>query len=94
MDSLRRWMPVIVLVCGLAVTWGSVQTQLNVMAQEVVELRGEDKDQKNQEVIDQAEISALKATQRAIKEDVEDIKEAQKEQNQKLDKILEELRKQ
>lgn len=94
MESLRRWMPVLVLACGLAVSWGSFQTQLNVLADEVVELKVEDKDHNDQQVVDQAELAALKANQKAIKEDVQEIKEAQKEQNQKLDKILEELRKQ
>jgi len=94
MESLRRWMPVLVLACGLAVSWGSFQTQLNVLADEVVELKVEDKDHNDQQVVDQAELAALKANQKAIKEDVQEIKEAQKEQNQKLDKILEELRNQ
>ncbi len=93
MDSLRRWLPVIIVAGGLAVSWGTFQTQLTVLADEVTELRTADANSGRREAQDKAEVAELKANQRAIKEDIQEIKENQKEQGQKLDKILEELRK-
>lgn len=87
-------MPVVILVCGLAVSWGTFQTQLSVLADDVTELKNEDNAHDKRAAVDKAELIAVKANQQAIKEDVEEIKERLKEQNQKLDKILDELRKQ
>lgn len=94
MDSFRRWVPVIVLVCGLAVSWGTFQTQLSVLADDVTELKEEDDAHNDREALDKAELAAVKANQQAIKEDVKEIKERQKDQDKKLDKILDELRNQ
>ena len=91
-ETLRRWLPALFVAFGLAVSWGSIQTQLSVMAEEVSELKEEDADHNTRERVDKAELAAVKATQQSIKEDVEEIKETQKEQDKKLDKILDELR--
>lgn len=92
-ETVRRWMPTLVVAFGLAVSWGTMQTQLDVLAEEVQELSDENNVHNQRERTVDKEVAALKANQEAIKEDVGEIKEAQKEQDKKLDKILEELRK-
>ena len=93
-ETIRRWLPTILVALGLAVTWGSTTTQLDVLAQEVEALKAEDYDHNQRERDIDKEVAALAANQKAIKEDVEEIKERVKEQDKKLDKILEEIRKQ
>ena len=91
-ETVRRWLPTLVVAFGLAVSWGTMQTQLDVLADEVKELNNEDTEHNRRERAVDKEVAALKANQEAIKEDVGEIKERQKEQDKKLDKILEELR--
>lgn len=91
-ETVRRWLPTLVVAFGLAVSWGTMQTQLDVLAEEVKELNAEDSAHNRRDNDSNREVAELKATQRAIKEDVEEIKERQKEQNKKLDQILNELR--
>ena len=95
---VRRWLPAILVAFGLAVSWGSFQTQLDVMAEEVAELKSGDRGHDATDAQTQIEIEVLKTNQKAIKEDVEDIKQEQrefkKETNEKLNEILDELRKQ
>ena len=92
-EAIRKWLPTFLVALGLAVTWGSTQTQLDVLADEVQELNDENDTHNQRERGVDREVAALKANQEAIKEDVEEIKETQKEQDKKLDKILEEIRK-
>ena len=91
---LRGWIPLIVILASLAVAWGSMQTQLDVLADEVEELSDEDSEHNRREAVVDREVAALRANQEAIKEDVKEIKERQKDQDKKLDKILDELRNQ
>ena len=93
-ETVRRWLPTLVVAFGLAVSWGTMQTQLDVLADEVKELNDENDVHNQRERGVDREVAALKANQEAIKEDVGEIKERQKEQDKKLDKILEELREQ
>lgn len=97
-ETIRRWLPAILVAMGLAVSWGSIQTQLDVMADEVSELKSDDRDHDTVDAETAVEIEVLKTNQEVIKEDVEDIKEEQrafkKETNEKLNQILDELRKQ
>lgn len=93
-ETLRRWLPTMIVALGLAVSWGSTRTQLDVLAEEVDALAAEDTAHNQRERDIDREVAALAANQEAIKEDVEEIKEVQKDQDKKLDKILEEIRKQ
>ena len=92
-ETVRRWLPTILVAFGLAVTWGSTTTQLDVLAEEVAALKEEDVKHDARERDVDKEVAALAANQKAIKEDVEEIKERVKDQDKKLDKILEEIRK-
>lgn len=91
-ETIMKIWPIAVVALGLAVTWGTSQTQLSVLAEEVKELQEDQAKHDAKEARDSTEVEVLKANQRAIKEDVEEIKEIQKEQDKKLDQILDELR--
>lgn len=93
-ETVRRWLPAMIVGFGLAVSWGSFQTQLDVMADEVSELKADNSEHDNREADQNVQVEVLKTNQESIKSDIEEIKEAVKEQDKKLDKILDELRKQ
>ena len=93
-ETLRKWLPAIIVAMGLAASWGTFQTQLDVMADEVAELKEDANDHDTREANQTVEVEVLKANQESIKDDVAEIKESVKEQDKKLDKILDELRKQ
>ena len=74
--------------------WGTFQTQLDVMADEVADLKEQSSEHDSREANQNVEVEVLKTNQESIKDDVAEIKESVKEQDKKLDKILDELRKQ
>ena len=90
-DAIKGWMPVIVVLCGLAVTWGSLQTQVSANEDAIKEIEAEDKVDDADNEKDKIKIEVLATKQSAILDDVGEIKEEQKEQGKKLDKILEKL---
>lgn len=91
-ETIMKIWPILVVALGLAVSWGTSQTQLSVLADEVESLKKSDTLHNAKEARDSTEVEVLKANQQSIKEDIKEIKEAQKEQDKKLDQILRELR--
>lgn len=92
-ETIMKVWPILVVALGLAATYGSSQTQLNTLADEVETLKESDTKHNAKEAKDSTEVEVLKANQEAIKDDIEEIKEVQKDQDKKLDKILDEIRK-
>ena len=92
-ETIMKVWPILVVALGLAATYGSSQTQLNTLADEVETLKESDNKHNAKEAKDSTEVEVLKANQEAIKDDIEEIKEVQKDQDKKLDKILDEIRK-
>lgn len=92
-ETIMKFWPILIVAFGLAVSWGSSQTQLSALAQEVDNLKKADVRHDAKEAADSTEVQVLKANQQTIKEDIRDIKETQKEQSKKLNEILAELKK-
>lgn len=96
--SALRWVPVIVVLASVFMAWGQISTRIDVMADEIVELKDEDSGHNEREAEGKQKVAVLEANQEAIKEDVAEIKREQKafrkEVDEKLDRVLEELRNQ
>lgn len=90
-ETIRAWWPALVMMMGLAVTWGSLQTQVSANEQAVNELKKEDAADDANRTTDKVKIEVLATKQSAILEDVQEIKESQKEQSKKLDAIIDKL---
>ena len=90
-DVLRQWWPMIAAAFLVAVSWGTMQSQVNTLAEEVTEVKKIEADQQRQDVTERLKVRSLEERQKSIQDDVEEIKQEQKEQGKKLDKILEKL---
>lgn len=90
-DSVRAWFPLIAMMLGLAVTWGSLQTQVNANEEAVKKLEEKDDSDDVKHTQDKVKIEVLATKQSAILEDVQEIKEVQKDQSKKLDAIIDKL---
>ena len=90
-NALIRYWQLIVVLMGLGVSAGVMQTQLNVLAQEVNEQSTEIHAVEEKEQNTATDVATIKATQEAIKDDVEEIKEDLKDQDKKLDRIIDKL---
>jgi len=90
-DTIRSWWPVLVMMMGLAVTWGSLQTRVNANEKAVNDIQKEDAADDAQRTTDKVKIEVLATKQSAILEDVQEIKETQKDQSKKLDAIINKL---
>lgn len=75
------------MITGLAVTWGSLQSQVQVLAEEVKELKVEDTRAGVEESENKVKVEVLATKQQAILDDVKEIKDEQKEQGEQLDRI-------
>ena len=86
----RYWQAIIVMV-GIILAWGNLQYDVaalqQAMADEKVTTSSQDKKQNEVEKA----IVKIETTQKAMQEDVGEIKAEQKEQSDKLDKIIEKL---
>lgn len=86
-ETIKGWWPVLVMITGLAVTWGSLQSQVQVLAEEVKELKVEDTRAGVEESENKVKVEVLATKQQAILDDVKEIKDEQKEQGEQLDRI-------
>lgn len=95
-EMVRRWLPALLVAFGLAASWGSFQTQLDVMADEIADIKAKGAGRDDKDSASEVQVEVLKSNQQAIKDDIEEIKkdqkEFQKETNKKLDEILKEIR--
>lgn len=90
-EALKSWYPLIAMLIGLAVTWGSLQTQVNAIEEAVKELK-ETREVANQSATtEKIRVEVLATKQTAILDDVKEIKETQKDQGKKLDQIINKL---
>ena len=90
-EHIRNWLPLVAMMCGLAVTWGSLQTQVSAHEDDLEELRANEKVHDDKETVDTIKIEVLSTKQTAILDDVAEIKGQLKEQDKKLDKIIDKL---
>ena len=90
-EMVKQWWPMILFFLGLAVTWGSSQSQLQALAEDVAEIKADDNTAHAESRRDQLKVKALETRQEAILQDVQEIKESQKEQSKKLDRIIQKL---
>jgi hypothetical protein len=93
-EGIHLWWPVIVVLTSMAIAWGSMQSQVQVLADEVKELSEEEKKHDAKEAADSTKVEVLTTKQEAILEDVGEIKETQKgikaeqeKQGRQLDRI-------
>ena len=87
---VRHWQLIVVLI-SLGVAAGSMQFQVNALAQEVSEQNNEIDDIEDSEAQTKTDVATIKVEVEAIKDDVGEIKDELKEQDKKLDRILEKL---
>lgn len=90
-EMVKQWWPMILFFLGLAVTWGSSQSQLQALADDVAEIKKEAGADHSASNRDRVKVKALETRQEAILQDVQEIKESQKDQSRKLDRIIEKL---
>ena len=93
-ETIRSWWPVIIVLAGMAIAWGSMQSQVQVLADEGKELSDADKKHDAKEARDTTKVEVLSTKQEAILEDVKEIKETQdkirqtqEQQGRQLDRI-------
>lgn len=93
-EAIRSWWPVIIVLAGMAIAWGSMQSQVQVLAEEVKELSDADKAHDAKEAEGTTKVEVLTTKQNAILEDVNEIKETQEkirqtqeQQGRQLDRI-------
>jgi len=82
--GIMYYWPVIFLAVTTLVSGGGLLTQVNALADDVEKMEAKEADLENK-------VTTLATKQDAIKEDIDEIKEEQKEQSRKLDRILEKL---
>lgn len=90
-DTLRAWWPILVVVAAGFISWGTLQTQVTALADDVEKIEKDQSEDTRQSVTERLKVRSLEERQQTIQRDVEQIKEVQKEQSKKLDAILEKL---
>ena len=86
-ETVRAWWPLLAALLACAVTWGSMQSQLAALADEVDEQHQEDVRATQAENANKVKVEVLATKQQAILDDVKEIKDEQKEQGEQLDRI-------
>ena len=91
METFRQWLPVMVIMGSIAVGWGSMNTKIDALADEVEHVKKDQSIGDRDDVTDRLKVKEVATRQEAILQDVAEVKEQLKEQDKKLDKIIEKL---
>ena len=91
-DALRNWWPILTVAAAMLISWGSTQNQLAAMAEDIEEQKVEDARSAAAETATKVKVEVLATKQQVILDDVQEIKEEQKQQGRQLDRIEQLLR--
>lgn len=87
---VRYWQLIVVMV-PLVFGGGSLYFQVNAMADELADAKAEEERKEVRRDITERKLTAIDERQKALTEDVQELKDSVKEQDKKLDKIIEKL---
>lgn len=90
-ETIKNWLPLVAMMCGLAVTWGSLQSQVSAHEDKIDKIEKKEAADTRETNLDRLKVAEVATRQEAIQDDVDDIKATLKEQDKKLDKIIEKL---
>lgn len=83
-DEIKSWIPLMVMLLGLAVTWGSLQTQVSAQEDRINKIEDTEGEKNRTRNTDRLKVAEVATRQEAIQDDVKEIK-------QKVEQILEKL---
>ena len=90
-NFLIRYWQIIVVMFALTGSWFSLKNDVLALQSAMADEKVETREQGDKQTEVEKAIVKIETTQSAMKEDIDDIKAAQGEQSDKLDKIIEKL---